>query len=123
MDSHIHKFILAKGPNKRIDVGLLETEDGHIYFDVRTKTLIDFKTRHILKTNVFYSVETLVVLIELISTILETPEIKNKVLLHELANIRKFEGNESIVFKKETPKPLKVNANKNKNRNKKDLTP
>lgn len=84
------KQVIAKGPNKRINIFLFDDPQGRKTFLVQTRTLIDFKTRHIASTTNAYSVETFAVLNDLFSLFLEDPEIKNKILHRDLSQTRKF---------------------------------
>ncbi|MDO6737076.1 hypothetical protein [Wenyingzhuangia sp. 2_MG-2023] len=79
----------AKAKNKRILIQLAEREDGIKVFLVETKTLIDFKSRHILNTKTCYSIETFAILSNLFESFLNAPIIKNKHLLKELDELYK----------------------------------
>ena len=83
------KGLILKNKNKRIQIELCE-DDEKKFFSVATKTLIDFKKRHIHRTHICYSVETFVGIIEASHWFIENPEIKNKIILKELAKINKF---------------------------------
>jgi hypothetical protein len=85
------KYVSLKGNNKRIKVGLLEN-DGDLVFIQETRTLTDFKTRTIVRTNNIYSVETFAVLFDVFSSFMQNSEIKNKILHKELSKIKKFKG-------------------------------
>jgi len=85
------KYVSLKGNNKRIKIGLLE-KDGQFVFVQETRTLIDQKTRQIVRTDNVYSVETFAILKDVFSKFLEDPEIKNKILHRELSKIVKFKG-------------------------------
>ena len=89
MKTKIIKYLESKGVNKRIYIYLLD-QNGKKAFEVRTKTLIDFKTRHIVKTESIYSVETFAVLCDLMRYFLNDSEVENKILLKELNAVRKF---------------------------------
>lgn len=87
------KHIEIKGNNKRIVVGLFyNKKDNNHFFIQSTKTLIDRKTRNILKTQNIYSVETFVILNSAFSRFLDNPEISNKILNIEISRIKKFTG-------------------------------
>ena len=75
------KAILAKAKNRRIEIYLLPQKA----FLVRTKRLIDFKTRTITTTENVYSVETFYLLRDLFVYFLDNSEVKNKILLKELS--------------------------------------
>ena len=83
------KGVILKNKNKRIQIELCE-DDEKKFFSVTTKTLIDFKKRHIHRTQTCYSVETFVGIIEASHWFLKHPEIENKELLKDLAKINKF---------------------------------
>ena len=83
-------ILKAKGKNKRIDIVLYDFEEKGKMFRVVTKTLVDFKKREILSTDNGYSIETFAVLKDLFECFLENAEVKNKLLLKELADIQKF---------------------------------
>ena len=83
------KGLILKNKNKRIQIELCE-DDEKKFFSVTTKTLIDFKKRHIHRTQNSYSIETFVGIIEASHWFIEHPEIKNKIILKELAKIKKF---------------------------------
>lgn len=85
------KYVSLKGNNKRIKIGLLE-KDGQFVFVQETRTLIDRKTRQIVRTDNIYSVETFAILNDVFSKFLDNPEIKNKILHRELSKIVKFKG-------------------------------
>jgi hypothetical protein len=85
------KYVSLKGNNKRIKIGLLE-KDGQFVFVQETRTLIDRKTRQIVRTDNIYSVETFAILNDVFSKFLDSPEIKNKILHRELSKIVKFKG-------------------------------
>ena len=84
------KHIESKTSNKRIYIYLIEDTSGTKSFEVRTKTLISFKERHILQTHNIYSVETFAVLCDLMKYFLNDSEVENKILLKELSEVRKF---------------------------------
>ena len=83
MKTKIVRHIEARGKNKRIFIYLLD-KNSEKTFEVITKTLINFKTRHILKTETIYSIETFAVLCDLMKFFLSDSEIENKILLKEL---------------------------------------
>ena len=89
-------YLKAKGKNKRIDIVLYDFKEEGKMFRVMTKTLISFKERRILETDNAYSIETFAVLSELFTHFLSNPEVKNKILLKELANIQKFEATGTV---------------------------
>ena len=93
------KFIEAKGKNKRINIYLLEDEEGSKAFAVHTKTLINFKTREILNSDTLYSVETFAALGDLFSYFLDDSEVKNKLILKQLDNITKFNAKTNLTKK------------------------
>ena len=80
------KAILAKAKNRRIEIFLLPEK----VFIVKTKRLIDFKTRNILRTENVYSVQTFATLRDLFDLFLNDSEVKNKILLKELNDIEKM---------------------------------
>tara|TARA_R110002049_G_scaffold224712_4_gene396531 strand:+ start:17400 stop:17702 length:303 start_codon:yes stop_codon:yes gene_type:complete len=92
------KVIESKGVNKRIVIFLVtDTADNSKFFIVRTKTLKDFKTRNILKTEVVYSVETFAVLGDLMHTFLNNSEVKNKLILKQLNDIKPFKARTNLI--------------------------
>jgi len=85
------KYVSLKGNNKRIKIGLIRK--GKEYFFIQeTRTLVDFKTRKIVRTDNIYSVETFAVLSDVFSKFMDNSEIKNKILNAELSKITKFKG-------------------------------
>jgi hypothetical protein len=80
------KAILAKSKNRRIEIFLLPEK----VFLVKTKRLVDFKTRKILITENIYSVQTFTLLRDLFALFLNDSEVKNKILLKELSEIEKM---------------------------------
>ena len=84
------KGLILKNKNKRLQVELLEDNYGKKFFSVRTKKLIDFKKRHIHRTELSCSVETFVGIIEASHWFLKYPEVENKILLKDLAKVNKF---------------------------------
>jgi hypothetical protein len=80
------KAILAKSKNRRIEIFLLPEKA----FFVKTKKLVDFKTRKILITENIYSVQTFTLLRDLFALFLNDSEVKNKILLKELSEIEKM---------------------------------
>jgi hypothetical protein len=91
------KKIDVKGKNKRMFIFLFERPNNDHFIVMGSKTLIDFKTRQILTTENVYSVETFVVLKDVMSILLENSEVKNKILLRELANVGKFKGKTDLI--------------------------
>lgn len=93
------KCIYSKGLNKRITILLIfdEVEKTH-FFIVKTKTLTDFKTRNILKTEILYSIETFTLLAELFDFFMSNSEVRNKILINELKEIRKFQTQTNLNF-------------------------
>jgi len=89
-------YLSAKGNNKRITVGLIEYNDGKKAFRVVTKTLVNLKERQITETDNLYSVETFAVLAAMFDRLLENHQIKNKILLKELSNIKPFKGSGTL---------------------------
>ena len=84
------KYITAKGNNKHITVLLHEEEKA---FAVITKTLVDRKTRHIIETKNLFSYETLTIMNDLISMMLQNSEVKNKIFNREKINQFKAKTN------------------------------
>jgi hypothetical protein len=80
------KAILAKSKNRRIEIFLLPEK----VFLVKTKRLVDFKTRRIVITENIYSVQTFTLLRDLFALFLNDSEVKNKILLKELSEIEKM---------------------------------
>jgi hypothetical protein len=94
-DSNVEclKSISVKGNNKRISVGLfLNKKENNHFFIVSTITLVDRLKRKKISTNNIYSVETMVVLNELVTKFFEDSEISNKILNIELSKVTKFKG-------------------------------
>jgi len=89
----ILKHIIGKTKNKRINIYLLEDEKTQTkVFWVETKTLVDFKKRHILETKNSYTVETFVLLKDCFTIFLDNSEVKNKIILKELSEINQLKG-------------------------------
>lgn len=85
----IVKQYKCKSVNKRIVLSIVycKEDDRHIIL-LQTRTLVDFKTRHILETNNAYSFETFVLLKELLGLVLDDG--KNKMFIKDLKNINKL---------------------------------
>lgn len=98
MKNSVLHIIKAKGKNKRVEIALLGVGNQSKAFVVKTKTLVDFKTRNILETQNIYSVETFAVLRDLFDIFLNNPEIKNKLILKELSEINKFKCDSTFKF-------------------------
>jgi len=81
------KYITVKGTNVRIEVRLIELDKDKI-FTVKTKRLTDFKNRIINETHNHYSVETFWMLKEMFNIFASNHEVKNKILLKEIAKIK-----------------------------------
>lgn len=75
---------------------LFEHPDKSHFIVMGTKTLKDFKTRQILKTENVYSVETFVVLKDMMKHLLGDSEVKNKILLREIKAMGEFTGQTDI---------------------------
>lgn len=80
---------VLKGKNKRIQIELCEDSEKK-FFVLYTKTLIDFKARHILETHNSYSIESFFAIQELSEWFINHPKIKNKEILKELNQMQKF---------------------------------
>lgn len=78
---------LTKGKNFRVEIGLMESENGEKFFFVKTKRLQDFNSRIITTTENVYSVETFAVLAHVSNFFINHPIIQNKVLLKELSKL------------------------------------
>ena len=89
------KAILAKAKNRRIEIFLLPEK----VFIVKTKRLIDFKTRNILRTENVYSVQTFSLLRDLFAYFLDNSEVKNKILLKELSEKMKVSVKTNLKIK------------------------
>ena len=88
-DMNIIKQCFVKSYNKRIEI-LLFKEDDEFIFAIATKRLVDFKTRNIRKTETFYSVESFIVIAEILKIeFLDDSLIINKLLKKD---INKFKG-------------------------------
>jgi len=81
------KYIIVKGVNVRIEVRLIEVNKDKI-FTVSTRRLTDFKKRIINETCNVYSVETFWMLKEIFNLFSSHHEVKNKILLKEIAKIK-----------------------------------
>jgi len=68
-------LVKAKRPNRRIYIELIQEPDKAPFAIVATKRLVDAKSRHILKTENVYSIETFMVLTDLFNEIVKTPEV------------------------------------------------
>ena len=88
MDAKALYGIISKGVNFRVEIGLMESESGDKFFFVKTRRLIDFKTRNITEVQNVFSIETFAVMSHISNFFIEHPEIKNKVLLRELSSIK-----------------------------------
>lgn len=86
----------AKGKNKRIIISLFEDDRGEKIIRVNTKTLIDFKSRHIVSLDNAFSIETFAVLTELSKWFIDHPKMKNNLILKELSKIKKFEASSTL---------------------------
>ena len=75
------KALIAKSKNRRIEIYLLPQKA----FLVKTKHLVELKTRNITITENVYSVETFALMRELFGFFLDNSEVKNKILLKELS--------------------------------------
>ena len=64
-----------KSNNKRIVIDFLQNDSGEFLFGYRGKRLIDFKTRHIHRTEVLFSVETFTVIFSIMSSIFDDEKI------------------------------------------------
>lgn len=93
------QYIASKGKNYRVEIALMQEENGHKFFYVKTKRLIDFKTRNITQVENVFSVETFVVMTQISDHFIEHPEIKNKILLKELSKINTAKARSSLIFK------------------------
>lgn len=64
-----------KSNNKRIVIDFLQNDSGEFLFGYRGKRLIDFKTRDIYRTEVLFSVETFVVIFNIMSSMFDDDRI------------------------------------------------
>ena len=64
-----------KSNNKRIVIDFLQNDSGEFLFGYRGKRLIDFKTRNIHRTEVLFSVETFIVIFNIMSSIFDDEKI------------------------------------------------
>lgn len=94
--SKLIEHVEAKGVNKRITIFMYEEADKSKCFRVITKTLIDFKSRHIVGTDNLYSVETFAVLKDLFSFVLDNSKVRNKLCLKQLADRQLFNVKTSL---------------------------
>lgn len=85
----IVKQYKGKTLNKRIVLSVIyDTEEKRHIIVLQTRTLADFKTRHILETNNAYSFETFVFLKDLFGLVFEDG--KNKMFIQDKKNINKL---------------------------------
>lgn len=64
-----------KSNNKRIVIDFLQNDSCEFLFGYRGKRLIDFKTRNIHRTEVLFSVETFIVIFNIMSSIFDDEKI------------------------------------------------
>lgn len=88
MKSKTTHYIVSKGKNYRVEIALMQQEYGEKFFFVKTKRLIDFKTRNITMVQNVFSVETFSVLAHASNFFISHPEIMNKVLLKDLSKMK-----------------------------------
>jgi hypothetical protein len=69
------KFAAVRRENRRIEVLIFKTDEGHAAV-IYTKRLLDKKTRHILESQVSYSFETLAVLMDVLVMLFDDPEFR-----------------------------------------------
>jgi len=91
------KIIEAKTKNKRVSVYFYEKNDEH-FFKIVTKKLIDFDKREILYVYNTYTVETFLVISEVMSGILGDWEVKK--LINKYRNFSKYKANTNIDYDK-----------------------
>lgn len=95
METIVIKSMKAKGKNVRIEVYLLKTDD-FFHFVVKTKRLNNFKNRQISRSEVSYSIETFMVLAEIMFTKF-FEDVPTKNILHkEISEITKFIAHEGL---------------------------
>lgn len=59
------KAIYTKGHNRRIGIYLVETPEGKKVIAIRTKRLVDFKTRLIIENDQIYTIESFMIIHQL----------------------------------------------------------
>lgn len=64
-----------KTNNKRIVIDFLQNDSGEFLFGYRGKRLIDFKTRDIYRTEVLFSVESFIVIFNIMSSMFDDERI------------------------------------------------
>ena len=79
--------IKTKSKNRRVNLFVVEL-GGSKGIIVETKRLVDFKTREIVKTGNSYSVETAIILAEVLGQLLKENKVNNKILKDELEDIK-----------------------------------
>ena len=94
----IIRFMQGKSKNKRVDILLYQGDDGNHFYNIKTKTLVDFKTRNIIETNLAFSVETFQYLSEMFGVFTTDPELKNKILNVELGKMNKINVNTNLII-------------------------
>jgi hypothetical protein len=81
------KQIHANGPNSRQVVTMFETDEKDIIFEIKTKRLVDFKSRNIIEYKSIVSVETFLSLKDLIGIFINSNTDK-LLILDGLANYK-----------------------------------
>lgn len=69
----------AKSKNRRVQLFVFKSPDGVICYHIRTKRLVDFKTRYIIKTDNVYSYETFRIMLEVMNILFMNPEFEKLV--------------------------------------------
>lgn len=90
------KQISGRGINRRLDIVIYKDSEGKHSFRIITKRLIDFKTRNIVETDTWYSVETIKLIHDFLNVMFNDPEISNKILLKEINDIVKWSASTNI---------------------------
>lgn len=90
-------YISSKGKNRRIDIILYKCKKGEFVFRVITKCLISFKDRNITITDNIYTVESFILISELMELFIESPEV-NK-LIHRFKDVETLKSTGNIYLK------------------------
>ena len=90
----------AKTKNRRVEITLFKNPDDlkeEPFFVVHTKRLVSFKDRKITQTNNVYTVETMIVMAQLLGSFLDEPEVNKSI--NPFSKFETWKA-ESIIFKK-----------------------
>ena len=90
----------AKTKNKRIEITLFKNPDDpkeEPFFQVYTKRIVSKSDRKITQTNNVYTVETMIVMAQLLGSFLDEPEVNKSI--NPFSKFETWKA-ESIIFKK-----------------------